>query len=138
MRRPDAALLVRLLMHSNPKVRTLAMAALLDREERRYLLDIARLAQDPAVTFRTIVPTFGGARPKPLPTRDQTVGEIAREFASFNTEPLWLRDRPTDSPAAWTFFRMKRAVLWPDPAALDRSSTGPTNAMPACWTDRFG
>jgi hypothetical protein len=47
--------------------------------------------------------------PNPLPTREQTVGEIAREFASFNTEPLWLRDRPPDSRAAWTFFRMKRA-----------------------------
>jgi hypothetical protein len=107
-RPPDAALLVTLLKHSNPKVRTLAMAALLDREERRYLPYIAGLATDPAVTFRTILPTAN--IPKPLPTRNQTVGEIAGMFASFRTEPLWLPDRITDSPTAWTFFRMKRAV----------------------------
>ena len=110
---PDAALLVTLLKHPNPKVRTLAMAALLDREERLYLRDISGLATDPAVTFRTILPTAN--IPKPLPTRDQTVGEIARVFASLNTEPLWLRDGPTDSPAAWIFFRMKRAVQGQSP-----------------------
>jgi hypothetical protein len=80
----------------------------LDREERRYLPYIAGLATDPAVTFRTILPTAN--IPKPLPTRNQTVGEIAGMFASFRTEPLWLPDRITDSPTAWTFFRMKRAV----------------------------
>ena len=111
-RPPDPSLLVKLLKHANPKVRTLAMAALIDREERRYLPDIASLAQDPAVTFRTLVIPVSHA----VETRDQTVGEIARQFALFNTEPLWLRDRPTNSPAAWTLFRMKRAIQRQSPA----------------------
>jgi hypothetical protein len=120
---PDPGMLVTLLRHSDPKVRTLAMAALFDREERRYLPDIASLANDTSITFPAIVPPVHkiARRPARPPdwwkawSRQQTVAKIARMFALIGAAPLRSQHGALDSPAAWVFFRLQRATQGQSP-----------------------
>lgn len=77
----DARALKELLAHPDPKVRTLAAAALYDLEEPRWLPDLFALINDKAATFPTPIPLpYSGASP---PSRPMTVGAAAKTFIDF-------------------------------------------------------
>jgi hypothetical protein len=80
--------LVKLLKHDNPKVRTLAMAALFAREDPRLLPHLVSLVDDKAVTFSRPQPPSAFPFPKKkMPRLDkQTVGEVAYQFVTFYLE----------------------------------------------------
>jgi len=92
----DTGELLPLLKHPDPKVRTLAMAKLVMKEDPKILPDIVPLADDPAPTFPN--PKFP-ERPPPAPgefvaeegvgppPRDQTVGTIATAVVNLYLEP---------------------------------------------------
>jgi hypothetical protein len=81
--------LVKLLKHNDPKVRTLALAALFAREDPRLLPQLVPLVDDQAETFSTpqlvATPAFGKKKMPPL--RKQTVGQVANLFLTFYLGP---------------------------------------------------
>ena len=77
-----------LLKHGDPKVRTLAMAALFDREDPRFLPDFFALLPDAAMSFPALQPMHRLPEMNlPGPKTTQTVGQIARQFLSFYLDP---------------------------------------------------
>jgi hypothetical protein len=70
-----------LLKHADPKVRTLALAALFQKDDPQALPAIVALADDPAPTFPSPAPLDQQVRPGPLPPPEpQTVGAIATDL----------------------------------------------------------
>jgi len=86
--RYEVAALVALLKHENPKVRTLAMAALFAREDPKLLPHFVSLATDKAATFPAPSPfaraAFGPKEVPPLEPR--TVGQCASMFVEFYSQ----------------------------------------------------
>ncbi len=83
----SAELLVPLLQHRNPKVRTLAMVILYLEGNPKLLPEFKMLTYDavrtfPAAEFPNWGPSRVGPRPPPT-TREQTVGEFARGIVGF-------------------------------------------------------
>ena len=75
-----------LLTNDNPKVRTLALGALFQREDGRDLPLIASLINDPAQTIPDLhdsMSSAGGPRPMPEVESPQTVGSVAQTMLAF-------------------------------------------------------
>src|SRR5262245_61983819 len=75
----DPADLIRLLDHQDPKVRTLAMAALFERLNPKYLPQFAAMIPDKQATAPRIQGWGGIAPAKPV-LEPQTVGDVASIF----------------------------------------------------------
>lgn len=82
----DRPALAALLKHPDPKVRTLALGALFQREDGRDLPLIAGLIGDPELTFTNLHESmFQGGKPPPLKEVENalTVGQLAREMLAY-------------------------------------------------------
>ena len=78
--------LVTLLEHPNPRVRTLALGALFEREDGRDLPLIASLVDDEAPTFPDLhesMNSMGGPRPMSELESPQTVNDVAQAMLKF-------------------------------------------------------
>jgi hypothetical protein len=88
--------LIKLLENKDPKVRTLAMAALYHREDPQLLPHIAKLIKDEGKTFSSyfgrsrLIDDFGPATKEEF--TEQTVGDIAARFIEFWTHPASYSD----------------------------------------------
>lgn len=82
----DRVGLAALLKNPNPKVRTLALGAIFEREDGRDLPLIAMLLDDPAATFPDLHQTMNSA-PRPAPMDElaspQSVGMVAEAMLKF-------------------------------------------------------
>ncbi|MEM7390773.1 MAG: hypothetical protein AAF492_00375, partial [Verrucomicrobiota bacterium] len=126
-RRFSNAALLKLLEHPEPKVRTLAMAALFDREDPGLLPHLYKLCGDSAPTFdaygKLAAEQPGGAGPG---NRQQTVGGIATRMMELYLEPAgfhngvrrpnrpgfveyWAERRLRPHCASWFEVQMRRA-----------------------------
>lgn len=86
--RHQKASLLTLLKDKDAKVRTLAIAALYNREDPSILPELVTLADDKSQTYPEPVPVaraYNSA--SEMPTRDNTVGEVARAVVKFYMEP---------------------------------------------------
>ena len=82
----DSPALAALLKHPEPKVRTLALGAIFQREDGHDLPLIAGLIDDPALTFTNLHESWssmGGPQPMSAVENVQTVGQVAREMLAF-------------------------------------------------------
>jgi len=78
--------LVALFTHANPKVRTLALGAIFQRNDGRDLPLIAGLINDSAPTFPNLhdpMSSMGGPRPLPELENPQSVGTVAQTMLAF-------------------------------------------------------
>ena len=128
-----------LLRHADPKVRTLAMAALFDLEDPRFLPDFFSLLSDSAMSFPALEPIHrlpGMNLPGPMTT--QTVGQIARKFLSFYLDPAgyyypaegasgqpgfkeyWQAYKDSAYSASWFQVKLARAGQRTSPSPADR------------------
>ncbi len=98
-----------LLKHPNPKVRTLALAALFQKDDPHVLPDIMSLANDSAKTFQTPSPgpqqVFPSAQTPP--PQDQTVGEVATVMIGCYLDP-WNVGSPLTSLETYATYWEKR------------------------------
>lgn len=83
--------LVRLLNHADPKVRTLALAALFDKEDPRLLPLFLPMLRDKAITTRTPGHDSSQGNKSP-PMERQTVGNVAATFLDFYVGPTECED----------------------------------------------
>jgi WD40 repeat protein len=139
----DRPALATLLKHPDPKVRTLALGALFQREDGRDLPLMAGLIDDPVLTFTNLHESMsqaGGPRPMAVVENAQTVGRVAREMmacwgvphdgrpvrmgygdgfkAGITTDDFaryWQKYAGRDYSASWLAVRMKRATRETDP-----------------------
>ncbi len=126
--------LAALLTNPDPKVRTLALGALFQREDGRDLPLIASLINDSAQTFPDVhddMSQGGGPTPIAALMNPQTVGKVAQTMLSFwmdssegfheNTvtsddfAKYWKKYAGRDYSASWFAVRMKRATRETDP-----------------------
>jgi uncharacterized protein (TIGR03067 family) len=140
----DVAELIPLLKHGDPKVRTLALAALFERQDPKLLPHIASLLGDnaktaPQVVVRRAVRGFakeGEERDDQLLPQDideQTVGKIAEAFLIRWLEPAaytvkqfdayWAERKERTWSANWFLARFKRASQ--NTTAFDKERGGP-------------
>ena len=139
----DRPALATLLKHSDPKVRTLALGALFQREDGRDLPLLAGLIDDPAISFTNLHESMSqmcGPRPITEVENAQTVGQVAREMLAYwgvprNGRPVrmgydngfeagitsndfaayWQKYAGCNYSARWFAVRMKRATRETDP-----------------------
>lgn len=130
----DKQMVIQLLKDIDPRVRTLALASLFDREDPSLLPDIRSLCSDTAETFITHYfaeyASFDVDDPPPPPFRSQTVGDIARSFLSFYTsdsgfdytkfEKYWSERKDRRYCASWCAVRMLRASEGSSPIMRER------------------
>jgi hypothetical protein len=136
----DVAALVKLLKHDNPRVRTLAMAALFARDDPRLLPYLVPLVDDKAETFST--PMLFSARvsaKKEMPRLEkQTVGQVANRFISLYLEPAnyqygvkgasgepgfdayWSAHKDREFCASWFAVQLTRADQRTSPISKER------------------
>lgn len=124
---PDREALAELLKHPDPRVRTLALGALFEREDGRDLPLIATLVDDAEPTFPDLhdsIGSQGGPRPMSELESPQTVGEVAKAMLRFWMVPeemsnapeketfsdYWKRHANRDHYASWFAVKMKRAT----------------------------
>jgi hypothetical protein len=135
--------LATLLKHPDPKVRTLALGALWQREDGRDLPLLVSLINDPAPTFANLHESMDQAirfRPVSDFENTQTVGQVARAMLAYWGVPhasrpvqvdfvdgsdagvtaddfagYWQKYAGRDYAASWFAFRMKRATRETDP-----------------------
>jgi hypothetical protein len=136
--RGDRTTLAALLENPNPKVRTLALGALFQREDGRDLPLIASLLNDPSPTFPNLhdsMSSMGGPRPMSELENPQTVGHVAQAMLAFwgvlhggmpvgmsfgrmertgittnDFAQYWTKYEGRKSSASWFAVRMKRAT----------------------------
>ena len=124
----------------NPKVRTLAMAALFDREDPSDLPHFVAMADDGASTFDAyppLAPANFGTDPGPC---EQTVGDLAQRMVEFylgkagvqcgsrrlsqsDFEDYWAARKDQSYSASWFSVQWARAAqgsLSPPPERIDR------------------
>jgi RNA polymerase sigma factor (sigma-70 family) len=119
--------LIALLRHKDPKVRTLALAALYERQDARQLPHLVAMMNDQAKTApeleirRAIAIAKTGAHEglHPEDSQDQTVGQVARAFVDRWLEPAGYRAKEFDTYwaihkgrpycASWFLARTQRA-----------------------------
>jgi len=119
----NRASLARLLRHSDPRVRTLALAAIFEREDGRDLPLIATLANDDAQTFPCLHESMDPvARPHPMSelVSPLTVGQVAKSMLWFWMNPdhgsnetfseYWKRYGKRNYHASWFAVKMNRAT----------------------------
>ena len=139
----DLPALAALLKHPDPKVRTLALGAIFQREDGRDLPLLAGLIDDPALTFTNLhesMSQMGGPEPMAEVENAQTVGLVAREMLAYwgvpnNGRPVrmgygdgfkaditsndfaayWQKYSGREQAASWFAVRMKRATRETDP-----------------------
>ena len=139
----DLPALAALLKHPDPKVRTLALGAIFQREDGRDLPLLAGLIDDPALTFTNLhesMSQMGGPEPMAEVENAQTVGLVAREMLAYwgvpnNGRPVrmgygdgfkaditsndfaayWQKYAGREQAASWFAVRMKRATRETDP-----------------------
>lgn len=131
--------LAALLTNANPRVRTLALGALFQREDGRDLPIIASLINDSAPTFPDLhdgLNQMGGARPLSELTNSQTVGDVAQRMLAFwGVEHLpgggywtvtssdfaayWARYAGRSNSASWFAVKLKRATRRTTPIPLE-------------------
>jgi outer membrane protein assembly factor BamB len=129
--------LVALLRHTNPKVRTLALGAIFQREDGRDLPLIASLINDPAQTFPNLHDSMNsavGERPMSELENPQSVADVAQAMLAFWGVPptgrqvgasgrnervfittndfaeYWKKYAGRDYAASWFAVKMKRAT----------------------------
>ncbi len=135
----DPAQLKLLLTHADPKVRTLALTALFDQENPRFLPEFATLLEDPAATFPVLqrfamIPGIDTV----LPTVSQTVGDFARQLLDFYLKPAgyaygpegrsgqpgfkeyWQQYGESSQSASWLKVRLARASQGTSPTPSER------------------
>jgi hypothetical protein len=129
-RKYEVKSLVDLLQHKNPRVRTLALAALFAREDPKLLPHIAPLVTDKAETFPApeliAAPAFAPKVEPPL--RKQTVGEIARDLLLVYLGPAglpgfddyWAKHKDRTFCAGWFAVQLYRAAGGRSPTPRDR------------------
>jgi hypothetical protein len=123
----DRNTLFKLLHDADPRVRTIALGAIFEREDGRDLPLIASLVDDDANTIPDLhdsMNQMGGPRPMEELESSQTVGEIARAMLRFwmksalgnvpestmNFATYWKRYAGCDHAASWFPVKMKRAT----------------------------
>jgi hypothetical protein len=117
--------LVALLNNEDPKVRTLALAALFQREDAKLLPQIAALMEDKEKTLPELRvvradAVFKEADPLPQDLREQTVGDVAKKMVGWWLEQAgytakdfpayWAARKDRASCASWYVARMLRAT----------------------------
>jgi hypothetical protein len=124
---PEREALASLLKHPDPRVRTLALGALFEREDGRDLPLIATLVNDEGATFPDLFDSTsgeGGPRPMSELESPQTVGQVAKAMLRFWMVPedmssfveketfsdYWKRHADRDHYASWFAVKMKRAT----------------------------
>ena len=137
--RLDPVRLQTLLKHGDPKVRTLAMAALFDQEDPRFLPDFFALLPDAAISFPALqsIHRLPGMN-LPGPKTTQTVGQIARQFLNFYLRPAgyhypaeggagqpgfkeyWQEYQDRTYSASWFRVKLARAGQGSSPTPTDR------------------
>jgi len=115
---PDPEHLLKLLSHSDARVRTLALAALIDQEDSRFLPQMHALVTDRAATFPGLQPTANAA----VVELEQSVGRIASLFTSSYSPDTWKEDQQRGYSAAWFRFKLARASQSTSPIRPDRIS----------------
>ncbi len=113
---PRPERLLDLLGHPDAKVRTLALAALIDQEDSRFLPQMHALVTDRAATFSGLVPTANSA----LVPRPQSVGELASLLTRFYTPETWKEDQERGYSALWFLFKLERATQSTSPIRPER------------------
>lgn len=134
---------VKLLKHDDPKVRTLALAALFAREDPRLLPQLVSLVDDKAVTFSdpkriARIASKKEEAPEMPPMGKQTVGDVANRFVNFYLEPAnyfygvnptqgnagfdayWAAHKDRESCASWFAVQLARAGQGSVPTPKDR------------------
>ncbi len=122
--------LVELLTHQDPKVRTLALVALYDREDPSLLPEFVKICSDDAVTFQghpelsKLWLEMSGVGPPPV---HQTVGDFATKMIAFYMESsgvsgpvmstdnngfdaYWKRRKDRTHCAGWFYLKTMRAI----------------------------
>lgn len=132
--------LVKLLKHDDPKVRTLALAALFTRDDPKLLPHLVPLADDKAVTFSSPqrVARIASEKQEMPPLEKQTVGEVANRSINFYLEPAnyfygvkgtqgnagfdayWAARKDREFCASWFAVQLARAGQGTSPTPKDR------------------
>jgi hypothetical protein len=132
--------LVKLLKHDDPKVRTLALAALFTRDDPRLLPHMAPLVDDKAATFSRpqLVASAVFAKKEMPPLEKQTVGDAANQFVTFYLGPAnysygvkgtdghggfdayWAARKDREFCASWFAVQLARAGQGRYPTPKDR------------------
>ena len=130
--------LLSLLGHTDPKVRTLAAVALFDREDPSLLPALVKLATDTARTFDgypilSAVDLSRGNRPPPK----QTVGEVVRKMVCFYLNASGLFQSGTEKEFAeyWNARKDRSYCAGWLEVKLARASHG-TSPLQKDWIDR--
>ncbi len=102
-RNDSADALVPLLKHADPKVRTLAVAALHAKEDPRLLPHLVPLTDDDAQTFRHpgLVSNIAELGQLTSPLEEQSVASFPRQILRRYLEPAGYLGRPADFDAYW-------------------------------------
>lgn len=108
--------LIELLDHLDPRVRTLALAALFDREDPTVLPNLARLMGDLSISFPEAVYNSGSGT---VEFREQTVAQTAHGMVTFwvisthhpstDFAAYWQEGKGCPSRSAWFEARLSRA-----------------------------
>src|SRR5437588_422272 len=117
--------LLALLKHKDPKVRTLALAALFQREDAKLLPRFAALMADkeetvPLLEIRRADIEFKRGDPMPQDFHPQTVGQVAKRFVEWwvraagmeakDFDTYWAARKDRQYCASWFAARMLRAT----------------------------
>ena len=150
-RKDPTADVIALLKNNDPKVRTLALAALFERQDPKMLPHIAALMSDKAKTFEKIQSWGGNPPPKPI-LEKQTVGDVANAFVGIwmgsvvkegtSFETYWNTRKDRKFCASWFLLRIQRAANFSshvekERAPLIRAIRKEIDALPAVdrdWT----
>jgi hypothetical protein len=132
--------LVKLLKHHDPRVRTLALAALFARDDPRILPHFVPLVDDKAMTFSKpqLVASRVSVKKQMPPLEKQTVGEVANRFITFYLVPAnyhygvkgtegqdgfdgyWATHRDRAFCASWFAVQLVRASQGTSPTPKER------------------
>lgn len=156
--------LAALLTNSDPKVRTLALGSLFQREDGRDLPLIASLINDSAQTFPNLHESMSqqaGPRPIAQLTNSQSVSNVVQAMLSFwmrgqrgfensiitsnDFAAYWARYAGRSNAASWFAVKMKRATrqttpIQPEYQAKIRQVLTEMNALPMpdrAWTELY-
>jgi hypothetical protein len=131
----DVPELLRLLKHKDPKVRTLALAALFHRDDPKLLPHLAALIQDKEQTAPALQPVAYAAsanrKAPPPPIVRQTVGQVASRFVGFDSaekfDAYWAERKDRAFCAGWFLARFSRISNSSNP--LDKTGADRVRAI---------
>lgn len=99
----DSEYLIQLLYDPQPRVRTLAMALLFQKDDPKLLAYVSQLLDDSAETFP--VPTLTAILLDPMPTSPQTVGEVAKAMVGVYMRAAGMKEWRAPGSEAWTAYQ---------------------------------